>query len=95
MKRLMVELTLAEGITVALGGMAGALAKDCLVDNALELPFKKEGKLYLGFIGAAVVGAFIGYVIDGSLVTAMMAGYTGKGVLEQLLKKPISKEDVV
>jgi len=89
------ELTLAEGITVALGGMLGAFMKDCLVDNALELPFKKDGKLYLGFIGAAVVGAFIGYVIDGSLVTAMMAGYTGKGVLEQLLSKPVSKEDVM
>ncbi len=88
------ELMLSEGIKVAIGGGIGALAKDCLIDNALELPFKKDGKLYLGFIGAALVGAFIGYVVDGSLITAMLGGYSGRGVLEALLAKPTRKSEL-
>ena len=88
------ELILSEGIRVAIGGAVGALAKDMIVDNALELPFKKEGKLYLGFIGAVIVGAVIGYVVDGSFVTAVMGGYTGKSVLEQLLVRPVKGEDL-
>ena len=88
------ELILSEGIRVAIGGAIGALAKDMVIDNSLELPFKKDGKLYLGFIGATIVGAFIGYVVDGSFLTAMLGGYTGKSVLEQLLVKPVSREDL-
>ncbi len=86
-------LVLSEGIQVALGGAIGALAKDCLVDNALELPFRRDGKLFLGFIGAAIVGAFIGYVVDGSFLTAMLGGYSGKSVVEQLLTNGIKKKE--
>lgn len=78
-------LTLSEGLIVASGGLIGALAKDCLQDNTLELPFVQGKRLYLGFIGAALIGAFLGYVVDGSFLTALMAGYTGKSVLESLL----------
>ena len=70
---------------MAFGGGLGALAKDCIADNSLELPYKKDGKLFLGFIGAAIVGSFIGYLVDGSFITALMAGYSGKSVLEKLL----------
>lgn len=86
-------MMLSDVIKVVSGGAIGALAKDCIVDNALELPFKKDGKLYLGFIGAVIVGAFIGYMVDGSFITAAMGGYTGKSVLEHLLIKPINDKD--
>jgi hypothetical protein len=76
-----------EILTVALGGIIGGLVKDILIDGAIQLPYKKDGYVYLGFIGGAIVGAFIGLVIDGSLVTAMLAGYTGTSVIGNLLVK--------
>lgn len=92
---MIIDMSLTEALAVTIGGGIGALAKDCLVDNALELPFKKDGKLFLGFIGAAIVGAFIGFVVDGSLITAMLGGYSGRSVLESLLAKPVKREDVM
>lgn len=80
-------LVMTDALPLFICGAVGALAKDCVVDNTLELPFIHDKKLYLGFIGAAIVGAFVGYVVDGSLFTAAMAGYTGKSILENLLLK--------
>jgi hypothetical protein len=76
-----------EIITVAIGGAIGALAKDCVEDNAIMLPHVQDGKLFLGFIGAIIVGGFVGMAFDGNFVTAALAGYTGKSVLENLLNK--------
>jgi fluoride ion exporter CrcB/FEX len=76
-----------EIITVAIGGAVGALAKDCIEDNAIMLPHVQDGKLFLGFIGAIIVGSFVGMAFDGNFVTAALAGYTGKSVLENLLNK--------
>lgn len=88
----MTELTLTQGLLVAAGGALGALAKDCIVDNALELPYKKDGKLFLGFIGASIIGAFVGYLVDGSFITALMSGYAGKSILENLLKDGLTRK---
>lgn len=81
------HLPIGESLEILLGGAFGALAKDCIEDNTLELPFVQGKKLYLGFIGAAIVGSFIGYVVDQSFFTALMGGYMGKSVLENLLLK--------
>jgi hypothetical protein len=83
----MTNLPFLEIMTVALGGFLGSFIKDCLQDNAIELPYKKDGKIYLGFIGGALVGILVGIAIDGSFVTAAMAGYSGTAVLRQLLSK--------
>ena len=79
--------SLVEILIVALGGAIGALAKDCIEDNAIMLPHIQDGKLFLGFIGAIIVGGFVGLAFDGNFVTAALAGYTGKSVLENLLNK--------
>lgn len=81
------NMTSLEMITVAFGGLIGALAKDCLIDNSLMLPKLKNGKLYLGFIGGALVGAFLGLVIDGSFITATLAGYSGTSILKNVLSQ--------
>ena len=78
-------LSTQEIILCVLGGGIGALAKDCIKDNTLELPFIHDRKIYLGFIGAVVIGAFIGVAIDGSFFTALMGGYTGSSVLASLV----------
>ena len=76
---------ITELLTVALGGLIGALVKDILQDGCFELPYLEGRKLYMGFIGGAIVGAFIGIVIDGSFITATLAGYTGSSILVKLL----------
>lgn len=76
-----------EILTVALGGIIGGLVKDILIDGAIQLPYKKDGYVYLGFIGGAVIGAFIGLVIDGSFITALMAGYTGTSIIQNLVTR--------
>jgi hypothetical protein len=79
------HLPIRDSLDLLLAGALGALAKDCIVDNTLELPFVHDKKMYLGFIGGALVGAFIGYVVDGSFFTALMGGYTGSAILKSLL----------
>jgi len=87
------NLTTLEILAVIAGGAIGALVKDTLQDGALKLPYCKEGKLYLGFLGGMVIGAFVGMVVDGSFVTALMAGYTGTSVIAHLsdTRKPTLK----
>jgi len=70
-------------------GALGALIKDIVQDNTIELPKKIDGKWFLGFIGGMLVGGFIGWAVDQSLLIAALSGYTGKSVIENLLfKKP-------
>ena len=70
-----------------LAGAAGALIKDILVDNTLELPKRINGKIALGFVGGMLVGGFTGWAIDQSILMAALAGFSGTAVLENLLNK--------
>jgi hypothetical protein len=72
---------------IFLAGVVGALCSDILKDNCLELPKKIDGQFYLGFLGGAIIGGIAGLTIDGSVTTAFMGGFTGKAVIESLLKK--------
>jgi len=76
-----------EIIYLLLAGAFGALIKEILIDNKLTLPKKVDGELVLGFLGSLIVGAFAGWAIDGSLLTAAMAGFTGFAIIEQLVVK--------
>lgn len=78
-----------------LAGTVGALVREILREGGIELPKKIGGKLFLGFIGSAIVGGFVGYLIDGSVVTAALAGYTGISAIENLLlkKQPVNSSD--
>lgn len=72
-------------------GIAGALSKDIIKDNSLELPNKKDGKLMLGFLGGTITGGIAGMFVDGNPVTAFLAGYAGTSVIEGLLVEKKSK----
>jgi len=76
-----------EIFSLLLAGAFGALLKEVVVDNKLTLPKKLNGELTLGFLGALIVGAFAGWAIDGSLLTAAMAGFSGFAIIEQLIEK--------
>jgi len=76
--------TIAEIATVALAGAFGSFIKDILQDGYLQIPEIKEKQVYLGFLGGALVGAVVGIVIDGSFLTALMAGFTGVSVVSKL-----------
>lgn len=68
-------------------GALGALVKDVVKDGCFEFPKVSEGKLYLGFVGGALVGGFVGVVVDHSYITALLGGYTGISVIENMIKK--------
>jgi len=72
-------------IGLAIAGGIGALAKDILKDNSIQLPKVEGNKLVLGFIGAVIVGSFVGWAVDGSYLTAGMAGYVGTSAIKDLL----------
>jgi hypothetical protein len=80
--------------TIALfliSGALGAITKDIVQDGKLQLPFVSEGSLVLGFIGGMIVGAFIGYVVDHSFITAALGGYVGTSAISHLL--PSNKKE--
>lgn len=70
---------------IFLAGALGALISDVLTDNCLEAPEICDGKIFLGWIGGMVIGGTAGLLIDGSFITAFMAGFTGKAVIQRLL----------
>lgn len=85
-----------EAIIVFSGGIVGAFLKDILTDGSIELPYISEKKLNLGFIGGWLVGGFAGYFIDGSFITAFMAGYTGSAIIQgimdgKILPRPLTQ----
>ena len=72
---------------IFLAGAVGALVADVLKDNALVLPKKIDGTIFLGCFGGFIVGGFAGLVIDGSPLTAFMGGFMGKEVITRLVLK--------
>lgn len=70
-----------------LAGAIGSLVKDILEDGKLKLPKIQDGDFFLGFIGGMVTGGVAGYLVDGSLTTAFMGGYTGTALAQNLLAK--------
>lgn len=78
-----------------LAGAGGALVKDILEDGGIKMPAFKEGILYLGFIGGLLIGAFAGYAIDGSYLTAAMGGFSGSAVIQALATQKNKEEEVI
>lgn len=68
-------------------GIAGALCKDIFRDGALVLPYYNDGKVYLGFIGSAILGGFVAYLVDHSFLTAFLSGYVGFSFIENIIVK--------
>ena len=69
-------------------GALGAIAKDVVEDNKLKLPEKVDGNFCLGFLGGCITGGAVGMLVDGSPVTAFLAGYSGTSAIENLILKP-------
>lgn len=74
-------------------GAAGAFLKEVIEDNCIKLPTLKDGVLNIGFLGGILIGAFAGYAIDGSYVTAAMGGFSGTTVIMALAKKNGTSEN--
>lgn len=72
-----------------IAGGVGALIKEILADNCIKLPRIYDGLLDLGFLGAVAIGGFVGYVVDGSYLTAMMGGFVGFSAIQNLVPKNI------
>ena len=71
---------------IFLAGAFGALVSDILNDNCLEIPKNLDGKFFLGAAGGIIIGGVAGLLIDGSFLTAFMAGFTGKAIILRLIK---------
>jgi hypothetical protein len=76
-------------IVLFIAGAMGALAKDVISDNQLQVPKKLNGNFCLGFCGGMLAGGFVGMLVDNNPTTAFFAGYSGTAVLENLLAKPV------
>lgn len=74
-----------ELIIAGICGIAGALAKDIFVDNAISLPKKDGEKLILGSLGGLIIGAFVGIILDGSPINAFAAGFAGIAILQSII----------
>jgi len=72
-------------------GAFGALLKDIVEDGYLKLPSLKDGNFYLGFLGGVAIGGCAGILVDGSIITAFLAGYSGTSVIQNLILKNSSK----
>jgi len=77
-----------------LAGAIGALMKEIITDNEIKLPVIKSGIINLGFIGGILIGAFAGYAIDGSYITAAMGGFSGTAVIQALIQKKTLAESI-
>lgn len=75
-----------EIISLFVCGALGALATEILKDNSLQLPEIRKGVLHLGFLGAMLLGATTGYLVDHSPITAFCAGSAALALLPELLK---------
>lgn len=74
-----------EIIMAGICGIAGALAKDIFVDNAISLPKRDGETLFLGSLGGLIIGAFVGIVLDGSPLNAFAAGFAGIAILSSII----------
>lgn len=76
-----------------IAGACGALIKEILEDNKIKMPNFLDGYFDLGFLGSVIIGAFVGYAIDGSYLTASMAGFIGFSAIQNLV--PVSIKDKI
>ena len=76
-------------IIIFLAGAFGAVCKDIFQDNKLVLPKITAGEFYLGFLGGVIIGGLVGLSVDGSFLTAMMAGFTGSSVIANLVPQKL------
>lgn len=81
----------SEIIGLLLFGGLGALVKETLDDNALQVPRFADGKFYLGFIGSIILGAAVGAIVDHSPLTAFFAGFTGFAACASLISERAKK----
>lgn len=68
-----------------LAGAVGSLVKEILEKGRLKLPRLIQGELDLGIFGGMFIGAFVGAMVDGSYVTAAMAGFVGFSAIQSLM----------
>lgn len=66
-------------------GALGALVKEIIEDNKISLPKFCNGEMSLGIIGGLIIGGVAGYFVDGNPITAFLAGYAGKSMIENLV----------
>lgn len=76
-----------------IAGAVGALIKEILEDNKIKLPNLLKGELDLGFLGSILIGGFVGYMVDGSYVTAAMAGFVGLSAIENLVPSALKAKN--
>jgi hypothetical protein len=81
------------GLFLAFFGLLGGVISDMIGDGYLELPKIRDKKFYVGCLTGMILGAAIGYLVDGNPLTAFTFGYLGKEGLDFLIKRetPIIK----
>lgn len=76
-----------EVLGLALAGGIGAIVKDVVKDNKIQMPKYKDGSVVLGCLGGIIIGMCVGYLVDQNPTTAFFSGYAGTQMLESLVLK--------
>ena len=86
------ETSILTIVSLLFSGAIGALVKEIIGDNKLQLPRIQNGDLVLGFIGSLIIGATVGYLVDHSALMAFFAGYTGFSALSSLVPRDLIRK---
>jgi len=85
-----VDYPLPSAILVFLVGALGALIKDVMDDDGLQLPSWSKGTFYCGFLGGILIGGTASLLTGNSLLSALTAGFMGSAIISAaLVKKPV------
>ena len=71
----------------ALGGLARGFVG--AYKNSLNVGSRKKidlGMLFYNIVGACVIGAVVGLIVDQNPITALCAGYAGIDIIESVIK---------
>jgi len=86
-----------EVLTYLIAGMIGGILKATIEGHGiLLLPQLKNNKLYLGVVSSLIIGGAVGIIVDHSPLSALLGGYAGIHLLENLSKfyVPMNKPKV-
>lgn len=81
------SLSFQQIILFLFAGGLGAFLRDVLEDGQIKLPTKVNGYLKFGFLSSVMVGAIVGFIIDGNFFTAFMGGYLGLSINDAIIRK--------
>lgn len=81
-----IDLTLYQMVMFAAIGALGGITRELVTHPQWKDWQNNYAKILYQLGSAAIIGAFIGILIDNTLIMAGLSGYAGSDALEELMK---------